>query len=153
MEEPTRKRVKSRTLPLIRKFFPDVLLTVEYGKMGPVGRTDAKDLHVAEAAISFAPCRLTTWNVYDFDAEALSAAGVTVQTPDSLLCEVFDSKPELTIDIARQAQKNLTKSAPTWESYLEVLGGRNKLKELVARLHDFERADEIDLIAVAARAA
>lgn len=37
LEEPTRKRVKSRTLPLIRKFFPDVLLTVEYGKMGPVG--------------------------------------------------------------------------------------------------------------------
>jgi hypothetical protein len=141
LKSPTRQRIESRTLPLIRKFFPDAFLMVR-GAPKPIGQTDAKDIHVAAAAVFFAPCRLITWNVRHFDAAALSAAGVAVQTPDSFLCELFDGNPELIIDITRQAQKNMTKSAPTWDSYLDVLGGKGKLKQFVARLRDFERAKE-----------
>jgi formylmethanofuran dehydrogenase subunit E-like metal-binding protein len=50
----------------------------------------------------------------------------------------------LVIEIMRQAQANLTKSAPTWEAYLDILEARNGLKEVVDRIRWFERSLRFD---------
>jgi len=65
-EPGIRERVRSHTLPLIRKHFPDALIETAGPPFAPIGRTDADDLHIAAAAVKLAPCRLVTWNVDDF---------------------------------------------------------------------------------------
>jgi hypothetical protein len=143
-EPGIRERVRSHTLPLIRKHFPDALIETAGPPFAPIGRTDADDLHIAAAAVKLAPCRLVTWNVDDFDAGVLAERGVVVQTPDEFLCAVLDANPELIVEIMGQAQANLTRSAPTWEAYLDILEARNGLKGFVGRIRRLERLLRID---------
>jgi hypothetical protein len=138
-EPGIRERVRSRTLPLIRKHFPNELIETMDPPFAPIGRTDANDLHIAVAAMKLAPCRLLTWNVDDFDAGVLAERGVLVQTPDEFLCTLLDGNADLVVGIVRQAQTNLTRSAPTWEAYLDLLEARNGLKAFVGRIRQFEQ--------------
>lgn len=143
MEPRTFDRIRAHTLPLLRKHFPDVLVRDVDQKKTDVGRTDAKDVHVACAAVKIAPCTLVSWNVKHFDAQALQKRDVSVATPDEFLCGLFDANPALTVDVAKKAAANLTKSAPTWDAYLEVLSN-NCLKRFVERLRRYRPDDEDD---------
>jgi hypothetical protein len=80
-EPEIRERIRSHTLPLIRKHFPQALIETSGPPFAPIGRTGARDLHIAAAAMKLAPCRLVTWNVDDFDAGVLAQRSVVVQTP------------------------------------------------------------------------
>ena len=113
----------ARTCRLMREAVPDHGAGDYFIHMGATGRTDAKDRHVAAAAIACAPCALVTWNSRDFDSDALLAKGVTVQTPDAFLCVVFDALPELTHAAVGKAYGYVRKSAgrPTWAEYLDRL--------------------------------
>jgi hypothetical protein len=143
-EPAIRERVRSRTLPLIREHFPDALIETDGPPFAPIGRTDADDLHIAQAAVKLAPCRLVTWNIGDFDVAALAEYAVVVQSPDEFLCALLEANPELVIEITGQAQANLTRSAPTWEAYLDILESRNGLKAFVGRIGRFEQSLRID---------
>jgi len=63
---------------------------------------------------------LVTSNLRHFDAEALAALGVKVQSPDDFLTERFAA--------------NLTRTAPSWDDYLVILEERQILRKFVARL-------------------
>ncbi len=152
-DPPLRARLETRTLPLMRRHFPDA--SVEgVGEEQNVGQTGAKDRHVARAALAVAPCALVTWNLPDFDREHLAYEGVQVLTPDAFLAELFDADPGLIHSITKEAQSNLTKSAPSWEGYLELLAQKHGLEAFVAKLRAFERglapevegADAIDVL-------
>jgi len=82
VDQRIRERILARTLPLMRKHFPDALVE-EFELLGDIGSTAAQDRHVASAAIKSAPCTLVTWNVAHFDDAELSKYGVAVQTPDT----------------------------------------------------------------------
>lgn len=138
-DERTRSRLREKTLPLIREHFPDALVE-GFDPDVPSGSTDRKDRHVAASARTVAPSVLATWNLKDFDAGYLANERVRVLSPDLLLTELFDANPELIEAVAREAQANLTKSAPAWEDYLEVLSTKNNLREFVARLKSFSRS-------------
>lgn len=131
IDDAQRAKSKKGTLPLMARLFPTALIGA--GDDRPIGRTEAKDRHVALAAASIAPSVLLTWNLRDFDREALRALTVDLLTPDELLAALFDETPELIFEIAKAAQQNLTRSAPTWDAYLAVLE-RNRLNRFVARL-------------------
>ena len=135
-DDRTRSRLEANTLPLIRDHFPDALVE-EFDADASSGGTDGKDRHVAAAAKKVAPSILVTWNLKDFDAEFLANERVRVMSPDRMLAELYDANPELIVEIAREAQANLTKSAPTWDDYLGVLFAKNNLREFVGRLKGF----------------
>ena len=133
MKPRTRERIESRTLPLIRTWFADTLVT-GFDPAREAGETDAKDRHVASAAVAIAPCVLVTDNLKHFDAQALQALGVTVRSPDEFLCDLFEEKPEVVDAATREAAANLTIICPTWDEYLDLIATKCKLAKFAARL-------------------
>jgi hypothetical protein len=62
MEPRTRERIETRTLPLIRRGFPDALIT-GFDPARVIGATDIDDRHIASAAAAIAPYVLVTNNL------------------------------------------------------------------------------------------
>src|SRR5262249_7449040 len=94
MEPRVRTRIEAHTLPLIRTWFSDALVT-GFDPGHSFGTTDAKDRHVASAAVTIAPSVLLTQNPKHFDFEVLKAFHVKVQTPDDFLSDLFDAKSDI----------------------------------------------------------
>lgn len=110
--------------------------------LAATGQTDAKDKHVAAAAIACRPSVLVTWNLKDFDRQALSDNGVGVETPDHLLCRLFDDNPALVHAAAEKAYGFVRKNGgkPSWSDYLDILATRGapaSLKEFAKKLRTF----------------
>lgn len=133
MEPRIRARIEAHTLPLIRTWFTEALVA-GFDPGRPFGATDAKDRHVASAAVAIAPSVLLTQNPRHFDFEALKAFGVRVQTPDDFLSELFDAKPEIVEAAVSEAVANLTQSSPSWDDYLDTLANRCGLLNFAQRL-------------------
>ncbi|MGY2051342.1 hypothetical protein [Methylobacterium sp. JK268] len=119
VEPDQRTRCERRTVPLMRRHFPDAWLPAIAAI--PFGRTDPKDRHVAAAAVHVAPSVLVTWNLTDFDVEALGPHGVEVLSPDRFLKRILDRDSAAVLEFTRQAQVNLTRTAPTSETYKSLL--------------------------------
>jgi hypothetical protein len=132
----------------MRRHFPHALLG-EPVDTPPMGTTDSKDMHVAHAALAIAPSHLLTWNTKDFDRAALAGEGISLETPDYFLSDLFDGDSELFIDVAKQAQANLKKSVPTWSDYLEILETKQNLKSLVSRIRSHELGIDPDVTQIA----
>jgi hypothetical protein len=139
VESRTRERIESRTLPLIRTWFSDVLVS-GFDPAREVGATDAKDRHVASAAAAISPCVLVTENLRHFDAKALEGLGVTLRSPDDFLCDRFDAKPNVVEAATREAAANLTKNLLTWEEYLGSIAKRCRLTKFADRLPKMDAA-------------
>ncbi|WP_439364236.1 hypothetical protein ACNJYD_30825 [Bradyrhizobium sp. DASA03005] len=125
--------MSQRTLPLIGKHFPDVIVR-DFDADQRIGNTDPKDRHVAGAAVAVAPCVLITNNLVDFDVKELVKLGVRVLSPDEFLVGLFDEAPEFIEAATREAASNLTKSLPSWDEYVADLDSRAGLKKFAARL-------------------
>lgn len=138
LQDRTRDRVSRRTLPLIRKHFPDAIIR-DFDADRAVGNTDPKDRHVAGAAVAVAPCALVTNNLDDFDASELAKLGVRVLSPDDFLVELFDQAPDFIEAATREAASNLTKSLPAWDDYIADLDQRAGLKKFAGRLRSFDQ--------------
>jgi hypothetical protein len=123
MEPLTRQRIASSTIPLIRTWFTQALVT-DFDAGRVIGATDPKDRHVASAAAAIAPSVLVTENLNDFDFAALAALGVALQTPDDFLTDMFDTNPALVEAATREAAANLTRTTPSWDEYLAALADR-----------------------------
>jgi len=143
VEQPTRNHIEARTLPLIREYFPSALVSVPMPDR-VIGKTNSKDRHVASAAIELAPSVLVTSNLRHFDAGALAALAVKVQSPDDFLAERFDESPAFVHAATKEAAANLTRTAPTWAAYLSILEGPQQMPKFVARLRawDAQHHDE-----------
>lgn len=129
-----RAKCETRTVPLMRRWFPQATLPPAADE--PLGKTDLGDVHVARAALAIAPSVLLTWNVKDFDLVVLDELGVEVTTPDAFLIGAFDLDPPLLADLTRRAMANLSRSAPSWSDYLDILE-RNALVGFVDRLRSW----------------
>jgi hypothetical protein len=137
MEPLTRKRIASRTIPLIRSEFPDAIVA-GFDPDRIIGATHWKDRHVASAAAMIAPSVLVTNNLKDFDFTALTTLGVNVQTPDDLLSDLFDANPALVEAATQEAAANLTRTMPSWDEYLTALAERHGLPKFVERLRSWQ---------------
>lgn len=133
-----------RTIALMNEAVPDALV-MDYGSVeAQLHRTDARDRHVAAAAIKCAPSTLVTWNLAHFDADELKAHHVNVADPDGFLCAVFDREPLATSAAAQKAYGFLKKKGghPTWAEFLDSLQ-REKLVGFAARLRQHELVEDI----------
>jgi PIN domain len=108
-----------RTVGLLRRALPYYAIDNAEDNELSLGLTDAKDQHVAAAAIACRPSILATWNIKDFDAKVLLAHDVAVLNPDALLVEVLKAQSIATFEAAAMAF-SYTKLA-TWDVFLSKL--------------------------------
>ena len=76
-------------------------------------KTDAKDRHVAAAAVAARKrsgadiVTIITWNLKDFDRKELAKAGVVAENPDAFLCRLLADSPEKAVAVFIQMRDNL----------------------------------------------
>ncbi len=82
-------------------------------------KTDAKDRHVAAAAVAARKrsrvnnVTIITWNLKDFYPKELAAVGVVAETPDAFLCRLLADSPEDVIAAFMRMRDNLRNPTKT----------------------------------------
>jgi hypothetical protein len=106
---------------------------------------DAKDRHVVAAAVGVrelyegdTPVWVVTWNLSDFDADAMTAYGVRLLTPDEALVELLRGSPESTCEAVREQMRRMSKSKPPFVKHCEMLASKDRLVGFVAALRQYE---------------
>lgn len=101
--------------------------------------TEANDRHVAAAAFrarqrsAVDHVAILTWNIKDFDATELSAAGLSVVTPDDFLADLIGESPEAVRAAFDRMRENLRKPKKTFTECVDVLAAQG-LKRFSAAL-------------------
>ena len=109
-----------RTVAQMRRAFPGALIG-GYEHRIPHLTNDPGDRHVLAAAVEAGASIIVTWNTADFPASACDPYAITVQTPDDLLCSLWQSDAlGMVTAIAMQAA-NLRRPARTPREVLEKL--------------------------------
>ena len=97
-------------------------------------RTDAKDRHVAAAAVAARKraeadiVKIITWNVGDFDRKELAKVGVVAKTPDAFLCRLLTDSPEDVITALVRMQNNLRHPRKTTRECVDTLAAQGLKK-------------------------
>jgi hypothetical protein len=103
-------------------------------------KTDAKDRHVAAAALAARKrskadiVTIITWNLRDFDRRELAKVGVAAETPDAFLCRLFAKSPAEVIAALVRMQNNLRKPSKTVRECTDTLAmqGLKNFAELIS---------------------
>ena len=104
----------------------------QYEAMFP--ETDAKDRHVAAAAVAARKragadrVTIITWNLKDFDREELAAAGLAAETPDAFLCRLLADAPEDTAAAFTRMCSNLRNPPKTSRECADTLAAQGLKK-------------------------
>ena len=94
---------------------------------------DPDDRHVVAAGVAAGASLIVTWNLRDFPAEELRKHGLTSQTPDVLITDLFERVPEATVGALANARRNLSQTRISAAEFAEILM-RQGLIQLSARL-------------------
>ncbi len=90
-------------------------------------RTDAKDRHVAAAAVAARKrsgsdvATVITWNLKDFNHKELAQAGLAVESPDVFLCRLFAASPECVVSAFVRMRDNLRNPPKTTQECADTL--------------------------------
>lgn len=93
-------------------------------------KTDAKDRHVAAAAVTARKrsradsVTIITWNLRDFDRKELAAVGVVAETPDAFLCRLLADSPEDVIAAFMRMRDNLRNPTKTTRECADTLAAQ-----------------------------
>lgn len=105
--------------------------------------TDAKDRHVAAAAVAARKrsgentVTIITWNLKDFNRDELAAAGIVAESPDAFLCRLLSESPEQVIAAFMRLRENLrnpTKTLPECADTLAAQGVKRFAKLILGRV-------------------
>ena len=97
-------------------------------------KTDAKDRHVAAAAVAARKrsgvdiVAIITWNLKDFDRGELAGAGVVAETPDTFLCRLLADSPEHVIAAFMRMRDNLRNPTKTTRECADTLAAQGLKK-------------------------
>lgn len=94
---------------------------------------DPDDRHVLAAALEAPAPMILTLNLRDFPAALLTPLGVAAEHPDAFLSRLCKADPEAVRASAEAAHANLSRSAPSFEAFLDALA-RQGLPAFVAWL-------------------
>lgn len=86
----------------------DEAMVIDFASLIPSMPNDAKDRHVAAAAVRSGAQVIVTINLRDF---AQLPAGIEAKSPDEFLCDLFDLNPSGFVDLLR-AQAAALKNPP-----------------------------------------
>jgi hypothetical protein len=119
-------------------FLPDARVS-DYSEFLPLfPRVYPKDKHVAAAAKRVqqlyadedeaVPVWLVTWNLQDFQDEALAAHGIRLCTPDEALADLLGQAPNEMCNAFREHMTRMSVSKPTFSAYCDSLASKNRLQ-------------------------
>ncbi|WP_428393217.1 PIN domain-containing protein [Lichenicoccus sp.] len=121
------------TLDLMNSVLPEAEVQGWETRMGDLTLPDPDDRHVLAAALTSTAETILTKNLRDFPASALAPFGIVAVHPDAFMCKLFDGDPDLLRAAAGAAHANLSRSAPSFEAYLDVLANQG-LPQFAERL-------------------
>jgi RecB family exonuclease len=90
-------------------------------------KTDAKDRHVAAAAVTARKqsgvnvVTVITWNVKDFNRKELAEVGLAVETPDTFLCRLMADSPGSVVSAFERMRDNLRNPPKTTQECADTL--------------------------------
>jgi hypothetical protein len=104
-------------------------------------KTDAKDRHVAAAAVAARIhsgadiVTIITWNLKDFDRKELAKAGVVAESPDVFLCRLLADSPESVVTAFIRMCDNLRNPPKTIRECADTLAaqGMKKFAGLISK--------------------
>lgn len=82
---------------------------------------DPDDRHVLAAAIAGKASVIVTWNLKDFPASDLVPYGMTSQSPDDFLTDLYAAFPDALFSSVKSARHNLRKTTPSVEAFVHAL--------------------------------
>ena len=97
-------------------------------------KTDAKDRHVAAAAVAARKrsqvdiVTIITWNLGDFYRKELAKLGVAAETPDAFLCRLLADSPEDVIAALARMQDKLRNPPKTIRQCVDTLAAQGLKK-------------------------
>ena len=97
-------------------------------------KTDAKDRHVAAAAVAARNrsgadiVTIITWNLKDFDRKELAKAGVVAENPDVFLCRLLADSPESAVTAFIRMRNNLRNPPKTTRECADTLAAQGLKK-------------------------
>lgn len=97
-------------------------------------KTDAKDRHVAAAAVAARNrsgadiVTIITWNLKDFDRKELAKAGVVAENPDVFLCRLLADSPESAVTAFIRMRDNLRNPPRTTRECADTLAAQGLKK-------------------------
>jgi hypothetical protein len=97
-------------------------------------KTDAKDRHVAAAAVAARNhsgadiVTIITWNLKDFDRKELAKAGVVAENPDVFLCRLLADSPENAVTAFVRMRDNLRNPPKTTRECADTLAAQGLKK-------------------------
>jgi len=97
-------------------------------------KTDAKDRHVAAAAVAARKrsgadiVTIITWNLKDFDRKELAKAGVVAENPDAFLCRLLADSPENAVTAFIRMRDNLRNPPKTTRECADTLAAQGLKK-------------------------
>ena len=97
--------------------FPEAMVT-GYANLISAMPNDAKDRHVAAAAVKAGAQVIVTTNLRDF---AQLPSGIEAKSPDDFLCDLFDLNPALFLDLLREQAAALKNPPVAFEELLKGL--------------------------------
>lgn len=97
--------------------FPEAMVT-DYASLIPAMPNDAKDRHVAAAAVRSGAQVIVTTNLRDF---VQLPTGIEAKSPDEFLCDLFDLNPAVFIDLLREQATALKNPPVAFEELLKSL--------------------------------
>jgi hypothetical protein len=82
---------------------------------------DPGDRHVVAAAVAADASVIVTWNVRDFPVAELRKHGLKRETPDAFLAGLYELIPDVMIEVAARARRNLRTSRVSAREYMDAL--------------------------------
>ncbi len=121
------------TLNLMNSALPQAQVLDWEAHMDSLTLPDPADRQVLAAAIAAGAEMILTMNLRDFPASALAPGDVVAVHPDGFLCGLHDADPALLRASTEAAHANLSRSNPSFASYLDALE-RQGLSQFTQRL-------------------
>ncbi|HEX4180855.1 MAG TPA: PIN domain-containing protein [Caulobacteraceae bacterium] len=124
-------------LSLMRAVIPDWRAPEPRKVMQAVQLPDPADRHVLAAAVGIGAKVIVTRNLRDFPPSALAPFGVEARTPDRVLCDLFDERPDLVAAAGAAMRARLKRPPQTPDEWLDGLAAGH-LGDLATRLEAYK---------------
>ena len=99
------------TRKLMNDALPNATVTGYQAHIESIALPDPADRHVVAAAITAGASVILTWNLRDFPIRELKKHGLTRQTPDAFLANLYENVPDLTLASLANARRNLSRNS------------------------------------------